>query len=298
MVPAQARPAWRVTWAALSILKALPWPSEQGLQQGEISARAKAAWLGYASTAAMWDPSILGLHLGNANKAASEPHTRSWHHGWEAEVPFSLLGSIPRGQWHLAGALPDPLSPAALQKAHSRVWVYGVKSVGLSEQLRRGKAELWNSWCAPRAQGHRSLVLPWAGQNIPLRKMMGNHCLALHCLDLVWIWRICWDRIKLPNNFCPLYTEIRRLWKVKPTQGSDLLELHILFGESYLSSPFRLEPSLRLHQGFVIISECSAFEDSLLHEVLERSNSQQFYSKAVFPISINVIRERGMCAGA
>lgn len=65
-------------------------------------------------------------------------------------------------------------------------------------------------------------------------------------------------------------------------------------------SPFRhgLELSLRLHQAFVIISECSAFEDSLLHEVLEKSNSQQFYRKAVFPTSINVIRERGMCAGA
>lgn len=104
----------------------------------------------------------------------------------------------------------------------------------------------------------------------------------------------------LPKNFCPLYIEIRRLWKVKPTQVSDLLELHILFDECYLSSPFRhgLELSLRLHQAFVIISECSAFEDSLLPEVLEKSNSQQFYSKAVFPTSINVIRERGMCTGA
>lgn len=35
---------------------------------------------------------------------------------------------------------------------------------------------------------------------------------------------------------CPLYTEIRRLWKVKPTQGNDLLELHILFDECYLLS--------------------------------------------------------------
>lgn len=68
----------------------------------------------------------------------------------------------------------------------------------------------------------------------------------------------------------------------------------------YLLSPFRhgLELSLRLHQAFVIISERSAFEDSLLREVLEKSNRQHFYSKAVFPTSVNVIRERGMCAGA
>lgn len=97
-----------------------------------------------------------------------------------------------------------------------------------------------------------------------------------------------------------MYTEIRRLWEVKSTQGSDLLELHILFDECYLSSPFRhgLELSLRLHHAFVVISECLAFEDSLLHEVLEKRNSQQFYSIAVFPTSINVIRERTMCAGA
>lgn len=57
----------------LFILKVSPSPSEQGLQQGEISARAKPAWLSRAT----WDLNILWLLLGNPNKAASAAPTWS-----------------------------------------------------------------------------------------------------------------------------------------------------------------------------------------------------------------------------
>lgn len=67
---------------------------------------------------------------------------------------------------------------------------------------------------------------------------MENHWLALHCLDLVLDLKDLMRQDSASQYFfaphCPVYTEMRRLWKVKPSQGSDLLELHLLFDECFI----------------------------------------------------------------
>jgi len=103
-MPPHASPAWRAAWAAVFIPKAVRSPLKLGLQQGGILTRGWTVWMFCAWTA--MSPSanhvrsahLLQLHLGNPNKAASEPHTWSRRRDRETEAPFFLLGSTRRGK--------------------------------------------------------------------------------------------------------------------------------------------------------------------------------------------------------